>query len=287
MVSGIGSVGLVVGVDGSAASMAAVAWAAAEAADRRRPLSLCHVIDQRWLADVSISGAVGENVQANARALLDRAAAVAGSVDAAAHVEGRLLEGHPAAELIRFSIHADEIVLGTRGHGGFGGLLLGSVSAHVAAHSTRPVIVVRERRHPAGPVLVGVDGSHYSDRAVVYAFDFAARHQLPLRALHCYSDPLTRPGLGTVPLEVSGTARAAAEQCLSDSVSPWKSKYPQVDVDRVMIPDTPARLLVDMSELSSLVVVGSRGHGPLVGMLLGSVSQAVLRHAHATVAVIR
>lgn len=285
--SGIGSSGLVVGVDGSAASTTAVAWAAAEAADRQRPLNLCHVIDQRWLADVSMTPAVRQNVRANAGEMLERAAALAGSIWATGSVCTHVLEGHPAAELIRFGEHADEIVVGTRGHGGFGGLLLGSVSAQVAAHATRPVIVVRERRHPAGPVLVGVDGSHYSDRAVVYAFDFAARHQLPLRALHCYSDPLTRPGLGTVPLEVSGMARTAAEQCLSDAVSPWMSKYPQVDVDRVMIPDTPARLLVDMSELSSLVVVGSRGHGQLVGMLLGSVSQAVLRHAHATVAVTR
>ena len=78
-----------------------------------------------------------------------------------------------------------------------------------------------------------------------------------------------------------------ARELLADAVAPWALKYPAVEVEVTVVEGSVAWALVQASNGAALVVVGSRGHGGFTGLLLGSVSQALLRHAECPVAVVR
>ena len=78
-----------------------------------------------------------------------------------------------------------------------------------------------------------------------------------------------------------------ARELLADAVAPWALKYPAVEVEITVVDGSAASALVQASKGAALVVVGSRGHGGFTGLLLGSVSQALLRHADCPVAVVR
>jgi nucleotide-binding universal stress UspA family protein len=74
---------------------------------------------------------------------------------------------------------------------------------------------------------------------------------------------------------------------LDGSLAGWREKYPDVGVERVVTEDPPARSLLHHARGARLLVVGSRGHGPVAGMLLGSTSQALVHHSPCPVAVVR
>jgi nucleotide-binding universal stress UspA family protein len=200
------------------------------------------------------------------------------------HVATRLCSGKPSVELLLLAADADQVVVGSRGHGGFATLLLGSTAAQVAAHAPCPVVVVRDGAAADGPVVVGVDGSDPGDAALAYGFSFAARHGLPLRAVHAYPNYALLPAYPMPPLDMD-RLREGAEWVLGRALDQWSAKHPEVPVEQVVVDGTVAHCLVEASKGASLLVAGSRGHGGFAGMLLGSVSQAVIRHAHCPVAV--
>ncbi|MGJ7439702.1 universal stress protein [Aquipuribacter sp. MA13-6] len=185
---------------------------------------------------------------------------------------------------------ADLVVVGSRGLGGFLGLLLGSVSVKVASHAPCPVVVVRSRddddRPAGGParVVVGVDGSDVSALAVGFAFETAARRGLALTAVRAWEAPAPMD-----PALLSFLPKVEEEEMreLVASLAGERRRFPDVDVRVELVNGHPAQALVAASDEAEVVVVGSRGRGGLAGMLLGSVSQAVLQHAHGPVAVVR
>lgn len=196
--------------------------------------------------------------------------------------------GPPVQVLAEQARRAGLLVLGSRGLGGVSGLLLGSVAVGSAVHATCPVIVVRsaESGDPAGrPVVVGVDGSPTSEAAVAFAFDAAAVRGVPLVALHTWADIEYYPGLA--PLVDWSLLAGEEEASLAGGLAGWSAKYPDVEVRRVVQRDGAANALVELSKDAQLVVVGSRGRGNLSGLLLGSVSHAVLHRSHCPVAVVR
>lgn len=200
-------------------------------------------------------------------------------------MHGEVFDGPPALVLQERSTDAGMLVLGSRGHGGFAGLLAGSTAVSVTAHAHCPVVVVRDgQAATSGPVVVGVDGSESSLRALGFAVERAEQRDVPLRVIRVWEPPGERwvpPGFD--PEEATATERAAAEEELAR----WRETFPDVEVDLRVSPGNPAALLVEASREAQLVVVGSRGRGGLRGMLLGSVSQQLLQHAHCPVAVVR
>ena len=191
--------------------------------------------------------------------------------------------------MIAASSRAGIVVIGARGHGAVSGLLLGSVSQHVGQHASCPVVVTRERANPhQHRIVVGVDGSPGSDKAIDFAIEIAARKEVPLVAVHGWRDRSgATTGTGSPAWSKTIERIQTGERLLGDALAGWAAKYPQVEIVREAIPVHPARLLADASEHAALVVVGSRGRGGFVGLLLGSVSQSVLHHAHCPVAVVR
>ena len=137
---------IVVGVDGSPSSRKALTWAAAEAADHGADLVVINVWEHTLLPPAgppSVSERyVPEPSQRTADDLLRVIKEELGDVPPVL-VQPHVKQGRPAKVLIEESTNADLLVVGTRGHGGFAGLMLGSVSHHVAAYAQCPVTVVR------------------------------------------------------------------------------------------------------------------------------------------------
>ncbi len=135
---------IVVGVDGSPPSRAALQWAAAEAADHQSDLVVVSVWEPPLIPPTG-NPSLGREVMTSDSAADDLVAVIRDELgeNPPVLVQPRVAEGNPAHVLIESSQDADLLVVGTRGHGGFSGLLLGSVSQHVAAYAKCPVAVVR------------------------------------------------------------------------------------------------------------------------------------------------
>jgi nucleotide-binding universal stress UspA family protein len=277
----------VVGVDGSAQSLSAVEWAAAEAAARDARLVVCHVVGVASSA-VPVAFQLTPHLDAGARDLVDAAVDRAVATRPGLPVRACVRHGSPAWELVQLAGDTGTVVVGHRGLGGFAELLLGSVGAQVAARARGPAVVVRPMVRPDGPVLIGLDGVDDLHPALEYGFDHAGRHGRPVQVLHAFHDPMaTRGGLAyQLPDADHGHARQAAATHLSEAVQPWQDKYPDVPVELVAVGGPATHALADASLGCSLLVVGRRGTHGLARMLLGSVSRTVIRHAHSPVAVV-
>jgi nucleotide-binding universal stress UspA family protein len=281
---------ILVGYDGSTDAQVALDWALDEAGRSGRPVRLAYVFE--WL---TMAGWIGpgmapggwpdETVRRQVADMVGKAAADAAAERPGLTVRGEVFDGPPALVLQERSADAGVLVLGSRGQGGFAGLLAGSTAVSVTAHAHCPVVVVREgQAATSGPVVVGVDGSETSLRALGFAVERAAQRDVPLRVLRVWEPPGERwvpPGFD--PAAVSAAEREAAESDLAR----WRESFPDVPVDVEVAAGNPAALLVEQSRSAQLVVVGTRGRGGLRGMLLGSVSQQLLQHAHCPVAVVR
>lgn len=286
---------VVVGVDGSADSHRAVAWAAREAALRGLPLRVVHVF--AWpLVDVPLGpsdyGPPDGAFSNEAKRYVDDAVAHATATAPDVTVSGEVITGTPVPTLVTESRHASVVVVGHRGLGGFSGLLIGSVGVGVAAHAACPVVVVRPRTTEQGPtahhVVVGVDGSPESEQAVAFAFEEASLRGVGLTAVHRWTAPTSVAPGDMLPLVYDVDAVDREEtRLLAELLSGWSAKYPDVDVHRRVVHARAAHTLVRASAGAELVVLGSRGRGGFSGMLLGSVSQALIHHAGCPVAIIR
>jgi nucleotide-binding universal stress UspA family protein len=274
---------MLVGVDWSAESFQALDWAAAEAAARGSRLTVCHVL-RHEPADVPLPDQVLHQILDRGQALLDDAVDRVRSVDQALPVADRLECGRVAESLVELARAAEEVVLGGRGVGGFYRLRLGSVAVQVATHAVCPVTVVRGERGTEG-VVIGVDGSESGRAALDHGFRYASQHGLTVQALHVYPPPMPLPRMGYPPAPVDH--RESALHLVTDSLRPWAAKFPDVIVEPTVVAGHPASVLAEASRGSTLLVVGSRGRDGFAEVLLGSVSQALLRHAHCPVTIAR
>ncbi len=284
--------GVIVGVDGSSASHAAVRWAARDAALRHVPLTLVHVLLMpmalAWPEMVVAYGVVEEMIDRHGRDVLERAGQVAQQSlsGSAADVQIKMPTGNVVSTLSDMTKEAVMLVVGGQGENAGQQRHLGSVSQGVLHHAHCPVAVVRDIEvtvGPAAPVLVGIDGSPASEAATAVAFDEAARRGVGLIALHSWSDfgPYRIPTVDWEPhLE-------AGKEVLAERMAGWQERYPDVAVARRLVWGEPAYTLAAASEEAQLLVVGSHGRGGFVGMLLGSVSSTVVQIARVPSIVVR
>jgi len=285
-------IGVLVGMDQSACSQNALAWAAADAVAKRVPLTIAGVVDRPRLAGASVSRQLVDAAELAVRREIDGAVARARSLADGIPVHGRVLTGDPAAELLRLANSAEEVVVGSHGTGQFGRLLIGSVGSRIAEHASCPAVVVRGNR-TADRVVVGFDTSPHSEPALRYGFDYADTHRMRLVVLHAYTlgtfaYPFVPYPVPPYPIaEEAARFRTEATRAAEHSLGRWTEKYPEVEVSVQVVQGSAAHELVDASRTAGLLVVGTRGHGGLAGMLLGSVSHAVLRHAFCPVAIAR
>jgi nucleotide-binding universal stress UspA family protein len=282
--------GIVVGVDGSAASDAAVVWAAREAAMRNVPLSLVHMFKTfvPTFPQIPMPDGVGIWQEDDGRKVLEQSVKIAEDAvptDRKISITSEVKSSPAVPTLVEMSEEAEMIVVGSNGRGAVGRVVLGSVSSGVVRHAKCPVAVVRDEashtpHFDRAPVLVGIDCSPASELAVAIAFDEASRRGVELTALHAWSDAAVYqlPWIDW---------KSEAERSLAEYLAGWRDRYPDVKVNRLITLDHPGRALIEESESAQLVVVGSHGRGGVASMVLGSVSNAVVHSVHTPVIVAR
>ena len=289
---------IVVGVDGSDQSQAALRWAAREADLRDADLAVVlvwdlfnqHHVDGSKKFDPSYDGT---DAEAALQAIVERTL----GTERAASVDRRAVCEVPAPGLLDAAKEADLLVVGARGLGGFRGLLLGSVSQQVLHHATGPVAVVRstDASTPEGAterIVVGVDGSEPSRAALRWALSEGGLRSATVEAVHAWDVPMIYGPVGVgFPYDTQGLDRAAHELLdqIVDEVSKEVDDQPgaaAVTVERTVIPGGPATGVLDAAVGADLIVVGRRGAGGFQRLLLGSVSDHVARHATCPVVVL-
>jgi nucleotide-binding universal stress UspA family protein len=278
---------IIVGMDESPSAADALRWAVAEGEHRGWPLTAVMAwgyLDQRHADDARFDPDYGPDDAAHTLVrLVERAAP-----DVAASIECRAVCDLPARALLEQSAGADLLVVGARGHGGFRGLLLGSVSQRCAQHTAIPLAIVRTDATEAVTkrIVVGVDGSKSSHKALSWALDEARARHAQLTVVHAWIPAMfgaiefAAPVLGIETFEA--TAKRTVDEALAES---------DVDglagsVDTAIVEGGAARAILHAAEDASLIVVGSHGRGAVAGMLLGSVSQQVIHHAGCPVVVV-
>ena len=281
---------LVVGFDGSDTSQRAVKWAEVEARSRGRGITLLHAV----LPPVTTGGlGVGlppdldlvEQLEQQALQQLDEYAAGLADVD----VETSVAIGAPSAVLLEASESADLVVIGSRGRGGFAGLLLGSVGGQVSAHAECPVAVVRDLApaESAG-IVVGIDGSPAAESALAFAFDAASRHGWSLTAVHAWDVPaydlLVVPN-GPVPVPLADVADDEVRMT-AEVLAGFRADYPDVEVEERLVRSAAVQAILEAAAAAALIVVGTHGHGPAMGALLGAVSNGLLHKATIPVVIV-
>lgn len=279
---------VVVGFDASDHADYAVEVAVQQAVRRRCPLHLVRAIGVNPYAEV-----LGERAlplddlpwRVAAQEQLDGQAAYLRAHHPDLEITTAVRMSSAAVLLLQESREAQLLVVGARGHGGFPGMVLGSVGAQVAAHAACPVLVTRPGTLD-GPVVLGIDGSASCERAVGFAFEEAAERGVRVIALHTY-EPWAYDASAGITMDIEAYDPVEERALVSEALAGWGEKYPEVPVETVIERRHPATGLIAAAAPAQLLVVGSRGLGGFRGLLLGSVSRAVLHHAPCTVAVVR
>ncbi|TQJ50718.1 universal stress protein [Phycicoccus sp. SLBN-51] len=278
---------VVVGVDGSAGSDAALDWAVDEASRRRLPLHLVHATNIDYLVAAAMLNPADAPPVVDDLVQAARDKVLAGAPDL--RVTAEASTGAAAHDLVQRSEGAECVVVGAEGKTAVRGAL-GSVSLQVAMHATCPVVVVRgaEPGTPNGPVVVGVDGSAISFEALGHAYEQASLRGVPLRVVYAWWIEFVDGVVVTTPGSPQWAAVEERQRLLlAESMAGWAERYPDVVAEVEVVHDRPADAIAGASEGACLAVVGARGRGGFRGLLLGSVSHAVLHRAHCPVAVVR
>ncbi|MFF1907551.1 universal stress protein [Kitasatospora sp. NPDC058218] len=277
------------GVDGSPASTTAARWAAEEALRRDAPLRLVHAWP--WLTDGRSAFADADALPAAAQQVVFDAADAIRRRHPGLAVHADVVLDAAVDGLVAAAADAGLLVLGSRGLGGFAGLLLGSVSMATAARSAVPAVVVRpggDRDATVVPpeVVVGVDPRAVNEAVLAFAFHAAGLRGARLRAVHGWDLPPAFATVGFLPSQPEVAELQELEtEALSLALAGWRERYPGTElVEQVGL--GAARTLVAASRTADLVVVGRRHRPHDLGRRLGRVAHAVLHHADAPVAVV-
>ncbi len=278
---------VVVGVDQSAHSRRALSWAVEEAELRGASLEVVHA----WLAPLARYDGPGpvdlDLADRRGQAILDKAMASIGI--SGVEVTAMPVEGEPAPVLVRAAEGADLVVVGSRGHGGFTALLVGSVSQRCVESAPCPVVVVPRDWEPRpGSIVVGVDGSQPSFAALHWAVAEAARRGARLEVVNAYHETEAVLPFGPTTVPDHERLEQASMSLLDHMVAgAVRGAKPPPQVETISSTASAASALCDAARTAALLVVGSRGRGGLRGLGLGSVSQQCVHHAPCPVVVVR
>jgi len=293
---------IVVGVDGSEEADAALDWAARLAGRTGACLEIVTSFGPEY-AFVS-----PDEARLACDDLLETRAGRVAGIDPEVTVTTKAAQGSVDRILVSESTRADLLVVGSRGLGGFRGLLLGSVGRKCVHGASCPVVVVRgsgpdtaddeagpESNGGASPdwpdeeeagavhrVVVGYDGSPSSVAVLQWAAADAERTGARLEVLMAWEWPVSY-GWSTATSEYD--PGQDCETQLDRALEPVRRAHPDLPIQSVTIEGSPASLLAKASHGADLVAVGSRGHGEAAGLLLGSVSEYVVIHARCPVLV--
>ncbi|NBM19644.1 universal stress protein [Streptomyces sp. GC420] len=297
---------VVAGVDPTPESLAAAHWAAREAVLRERPLRLVHAWE--GLADEEASLPELAAPSDRSRQVLRDALDEVTTRHPGLRVDGEQIALPAPDALVGEAGSAELLVLGSRGLGGVGGFLVGSVAQHVVGQAPRPVVLVRagrtaEDNHRPGPggepstgtpyrpVVVGVDpgtdSEHGRGTLLDFAFDEAARRRTPLRVVHAWT---FHHASGYAPGPMDAPARAESHEeraaALAALLKPWRERYPSVAVEALVPEGRAAQRLLGTARGAGLLIVGRKPRPAVLGPRTGPVTHAAMHHAECPVVIV-
>ncbi len=265
---------LVVGVDGSDQSRSALRWAAAIAGAAQIALRVVEV----WSGgDPATEHEIGEQVKAE---LAEYSRAALKGVTPEPQIDFEAVHGGPAEAMLKRVTADSGLVLGSRGRGGFLGLLLGSVSRACIEHAPCPVMIVRQQEPPplAGSnILVGHDGSPSARLALEWAVELSRPMQAKVIAAYIWQANAS---------EVRPALHDRLVKDATTSIEAWAGEV-SADIQPVEIEGEPRMELVKLAEHhdATLVVVGRRGQGVVRALRMGSVASYLVTSSPIPVAV--
>ena len=284
---------VVVGIDGSDTALGAAQWAAAFATGQSLPLTLVHAIPRLDWHFASVESPDESGRSAAGDAVLAAAQAAVQANYPALSISTAAIKGSVATVLADASESARVLVVGS---GAADHRALGGHAVRISHRAPCPVVVwrtpVATRTGKPLPVVVGIDESDGSARALADAFDIAATLRAPLTVVHMWEIAAAvgmgdLGGQGMMDWPLLEMLQSQQRQRMDEMVAPLAAKYSNAHVSKVFEDISPAKGLADLSRDAQLVVVGSHGRGRLADSILGSVSQTVLHHAECPVLVVR
>ncbi|MFB6962483.1 universal stress protein [Streptomyces sp. NPDC056309] len=293
---------VIVGVDGSAESLAAVEWASREAVRRDRPLRLVHA--RNWTRGHTESESANAAQRRVARRTLRQAEEhIRGSVPDV-RLSDEQVEGPATAALLKATEQAELLVLGSRGLSGFTGVLVGSVAQGVVATASRPVVLVRageeaeDEHFPADDgspstrtgfrdVVLGIDLTDACDEVIEFAFEAARLRHARLRVVYAWQPP-SAISLGPGDIGLINDPAQAEEwrNFLSTLLRVWRGKYPGTEVLETVVEGKASTVLVRVASAASLLVVGRRLSEQPTVPRIGPVTHAAVHHVRCPLAVV-
>ena len=289
---------VVIGMDGSAEALRAAAYGAWEATRRNLPVRLVFTHQPEPLWGPSILLADGYRWERQwARDMLNEAEQHVVVTHPEVTIQTAVVSGSAAGVLVDESRHASLVIVGTRAAGGVIGHLSGSVAAQVAAHAHTPVIVIRPSDDGEvdptvvtdRPVIVGLDGSPESERAMAFAVEQAVARGAALHALYVWNVLEVHDIGPIVPDDYDADEEEKkAIRLLTEATEGWAGNYPDLTIERHVIHGLDAADAVSRAGYDAgMIVVGSRGHGGFLGLRLGSTVDGLIRRAGPPLAVVR
>jgi nucleotide-binding universal stress UspA family protein len=280
---------ITVGYDGSAPSFEAVRWAAAEAKMRGSRLRIVSCFDVPLAGEAIGAWAATEAYDSLLQATQSSLAQMKDIVSESApelEIVAEAFAGPASWALVADVDSEDLIVVGASSHRGAAAILLGSTPRYVVRHSPCPVIVVRGAASRGRPdrIVVGIDGSPASERALQWAGDEADLHDVGLVIVHGWLYPYLP--VDTASAQVRDLTNVDAA-CLLDRVVESARERFRAELTGVLVESGPASALLETVRDGDLLVVGSRGRGALAANLFGSIVNTVLDRCAVPVVVVR
>ena len=275
---------IVVGVDSSDNALHAAIWAARQAVDLGVPLLVVHALDLGATSVYSTAVGYTDARREDGATVLGKVARTLREKVRGVIVDTELFDQGAPQTLVALSNESTLVVTGTRGHGGFAGLLLGSVSLKLAGHSHGPVAVVRgdEPGEPENAIVLGVEPEEHEE-PIRFAFAMAAQLGATLNVVRAWWPQAAYGGYYSADIGIAERDHATDVEGL---IKGLREEYPGVKVFVSPMRGNPVPMLLDASRGARLLVVGAhRKHSPLsVGA--GYVIQGLLSHASTPVAVV-
>lgn len=283
---------VVAGIDGSDSALGAARWAAEVATKHALPLTLLHAVPKLEWHFAGADSATELDRSADGDAVLAAAETAVRATYPDLTIDTAAVKGAVATALADASESARLVVIGA----GADHRALGGHAVRLAHRTTSPVVVWR---HPVAkrtgkplPVIVGIDESDASNRALAEAFDIASALHAPLTVVHMWEIGAAvgmgdLGGEGSMDWQLLDVLQSRQRQRLDELIAPFARKYRNAHVTEIFKDISPAKGLTELSREAQLVIVGSHGRGKLADTILGSVSQNLIHHAECPVLVVR
>lgn len=279
---------ILVGVDGSQHSDAAVIWAAAEAASRGCGLMVVHAFDASSIGIWTTTAAIRSDLRAMSQWVVDDALRLAAEHQPGVPVRGRVLFGSPTRLLLLLSKSAQLTVVGRNGHGALTHLWLGSTTQRILAHASSPAVAVSggaglTTLGTVSRIVVGMQEGPAEDAVLEFAFSEAQRRCVPLKGLHVVAQPAAP---FTELIDDPCVEHVAADERQAKALNRWHTRFPSVAVTSVVHSGPVGDVFRAEYRPSDLLVLGHRRHAPFVPHQLGRTASAALHNTQCAVAVV-